>query len=99
MKEKLNLETESILKIGFQAVEELLVKESALLDELAKALIDKEELEYDEIDTICRRYGKTPTRRIEFDGLLQRFRQSFFNNEPNTKLNSDPEEKEPDIKP
>ncbi len=98
VKERLNMETESILKMGFQAVEELLKKEAVLLDELAKALIEKEELEYDEIDAICRRYGKTATRRIEFDGLLQRFRQSFFNNELNTKLNSAPEKKEPEIK-
>ena len=80
-------------------VEELLKKESVLLDELAKALIEKEELEYDEIDQICRTYGKTPQRRIEFEGLLQRFRQSFFAEpgkiEPTKSLENKPEKQEP----
>lgn len=78
VKERLNQETENILKQCYQEVDDLLKKEATLLDELAKALIQKEELEYDEIDQICRTYGKTPQRRIEFEGLLQRFRQSFF---------------------
>ncbi len=78
VKERLNQETEAILRQCYKDVEELLTKESALLDALAKALIEKEELEYDEIDQICRKFGKTEQRRIEFEGLLQRFRQSFF---------------------
>ncbi len=92
VKERLNDETETILKQCNEAVEILLKKESVLLDELAKALIEKEELEYDEIDQICRRYGKTPQRRIEFEGLLQRFRQSLFTEPPKVELPG----KEPD---
>lgn len=76
-KEKLNKEVELILKTCFQDTEALLIKESELLDKLADSLIKKDELEYDEIDEICQRYGKTKVRKIEEDGLLKQFRDTF----------------------
>jgi cell division protease FtsH len=90
LKARLNRETDTILKECYQTVDELLKKESVLLDELAKALLAKEELEYDEIDKICQTYGKTGERRIEFEGVLQRFRKSYYGEK------SDEPEKEPD---
>lgn len=58
VKEKLNRDTEAILQDCLQAVEQLLKKEEKLLDRFAQELIRKEELEYDEIETIMREEGK-----------------------------------------
>lgn len=55
----LNNETEHILKVCSKEVEELLNKEIALLDRFAKELLDKEELEYDEIDALFKQYNKS----------------------------------------
>lgn len=76
-KEKLNKEVEQILKACYKEVEDLLIKESELLDKLADALLQKDELEYEEIDQICQKYGKTKTRKIEEVGLLKQFRETI----------------------
>lgn len=55
----LNNETERILKTCAAEVEELLTKEIALLDRFAKELLEREELEYDDIDTIFKEYHKS----------------------------------------
>ncbi len=55
----LNNETERILKTCAQEVEELLLRERVLLDRFAKELLEREELEYDEIDAIFKEFNKT----------------------------------------
>ena len=76
-KEKLNKEVQQILKDCYKEVEELLIKEDELLDKLAGALLEKDELEYEDIDTVCQKYGKTKIRRIEEEGLLKQFRETI----------------------
>lgn len=75
MKDKLNRETEKILQDCYHDVEDLLKKEAVLLDELVKRLVEKEELEYDEIVQICHTFGKTKVRRLEAEGLLKKFQE------------------------
>ncbi|MCM8761202.1 MAG: hypothetical protein NC933_03625, partial [Candidatus Omnitrophica bacterium] len=58
LKEELNAETNRIFERCVKEVEELLTKERALLDRFAKELMEKEELDYDEIDAIFKEYGK-----------------------------------------
>ncbi len=61
LKETLNKETEKIFKICYQKVEDLLKKERALLDIFVQNLLEKEELEYDEIEQIFTSYKKKDT--------------------------------------
>ena len=65
LKYELNVETNRILQSCVKEVEELLKKEETLLDRFANELLKKEELEYDEIETIFAEYGKArpPLRR------------------------------------
>ncbi|MFH2145655.1 MAG: AAA family ATPase [Candidatus Omnitrophota bacterium] len=58
IKERLNEETNQILQKCVKEVKELLVKEKELLDRFARELLEKEELEYDEIEAIFKEYGK-----------------------------------------
>lgn len=76
-KERLNQEVARILKECYQEVETLLISENELLDKLSDALLQKDELEYEEIDTICQKYGKTKVRKIEEEGLLKQFRDAI----------------------
>ena len=46
-------------------MDELLSKEKPLLDKFAKALLEKEELEYDEIEEIFKKAGKKPIIKKE----------------------------------
>ncbi|MGM0568655.1 MAG: AAA family ATPase [Elusimicrobiota bacterium] len=55
-KEKLNEETMAIFKECYEKVEQLLIKERPLLDRFARELLEKEELEYDEIEDIFKSY-------------------------------------------
>ena len=64
VKEELNDETNQILHKCIKEVEGLLVKERALLDRFAKELMEKEELDYDEIDEIFKEYGKFDITKI-----------------------------------
>ncbi|HQP91304.1 MAG TPA: AAA family ATPase, partial [Candidatus Omnitrophota bacterium] len=59
IKQDLNSETERILKTCAQEVEALLSREKDLLDRFAKELLEKEELEYDEIDAIFKQFNKS----------------------------------------
>lgn len=59
IKEQLNNETQEILQECLKEVEELLTKESALLDRFAQELLAKEELDYDQIEAIFKEHNKT----------------------------------------
>ncbi|MBI4335092.1 MAG: AAA family ATPase [Candidatus Omnitrophica bacterium] len=59
IKAKLNNDTQKILQTCLKEVETLLESERVTLDRFARELVDKEELEYDEIDAIFKEYGKT----------------------------------------
>ncbi len=57
-KEKLNQETQDIMHKCLKDVEEILKKEWNIVERFVKELMEKEELEYDEIDAIFKEYGK-----------------------------------------
>ena len=59
IKEKLNNETDKIIKTCLKEVEELLKKEWQIVERFVKELLEKEELEYDEVEAIFKEYGKT----------------------------------------
>ena len=59
IKEKLNNETNKIINTCLKQVEELLKKEWEIVERFVKELLEKEELEYDEIETIFKEYGKS----------------------------------------
>lgn len=59
IKKELNAETEKIIRECSLEAEDLLTKELPLLDRFAKELLEKEELEYDEIDAIFKEYNKS----------------------------------------
>jgi cell division protease FtsH len=59
VKEKLNSETQKIISTCLKEVEDLLNKEWGIVDRFVKELLEKEELEYDEIEGIFKEYGKT----------------------------------------
>jgi cell division protease FtsH len=58
LKNDLNNETERILKSCAKDAENLLTQELPLLDRFAKELLDREELEYDEIEAIFKEFDK-----------------------------------------
>jgi len=58
LKEKLNTETNKIMQNCLKDVEALLKKEWAIVERFVKELLEKEELEYDDIEAIFREYGK-----------------------------------------
>ena len=57
-KSRLDIDAQEIMQACLKEVEELLKKEDALLERLAKELIAKEELNYDEIEAIFKEFGK-----------------------------------------
>ncbi|MBU1912940.1 MAG: AAA family ATPase [Candidatus Omnitrophica bacterium] len=59
LKEKLNAETDKIIKNCLKDVEDLLKKEWPIVERFAKELLEKEELEYDEIEAIFKECGKS----------------------------------------
>jgi len=59
LKEKLNAETDKIIKTCLKDVEDLLKKEWPIVERFAKELLEKEELEYDEIEAIFKECGKS----------------------------------------
>jgi len=61
VKQALNDATADIFNKCLKDVEDLLLKERVLLDRFVKELLDKEELDYDEIDAIFKEYGKFGT--------------------------------------
>ncbi len=63
-KRVLNQDTDKIMKLCLQDVEELLKKENILLERFAHDLLVKGELEYDEIEAIFAEYGKVNPRKF-----------------------------------
>lgn len=59
IKFKLNEDTNRIIKDCLKEVEDLLKQERTILDHFSKELLQKEELEYDEIEDIFKKYNKT----------------------------------------
>lgn len=59
LKEELNDETNKIFRKCLKEVEDLLQKEKPLLERFVKELLEHEELEYDEIESIFKEYGKS----------------------------------------
>jgi len=57
-KQRLDTDVQDIMQTCLKEVEELLKKEERLLDRLARELIAKEELNYDEIEAIFKEFGK-----------------------------------------
>ena len=66
VKEQLNSEVQEILQECLKEAEDLLVKESRLLDRFAEELLAKDELDYDEIEAVFREFNKTrpPIARV-----------------------------------
>ena len=64
MTEKLNWETQRILSAQLAEVEKLLQDEWVIVEELARALVQKEELDFDEVAEIFTRHGK-PQRQAK----------------------------------
>ena len=58
IKQRLNEETNQILKKCAKDVETLLKKERVLLERFVKELLEKDELDYDEIEAIFKEFGK-----------------------------------------
>lgn len=58
MKDKLNDETQKIINQCVEEVEALLKKEDALLEQFASRLLEKEELDYDEIEAVFAHNGR-----------------------------------------
>jgi ATP-dependent Zn protease len=59
LREQLNNDVQQILNECLKDGEDLLIKESALLDRFAQELLAKDELNYDEIEAIFKEFGKT----------------------------------------
>jgi len=64
MKLQLNADTQKVIKDCMAEVEQLLKKENELFERFAKELLEKEELDYDEIEAIFLEYGKENPRRF-----------------------------------
>ncbi len=62
VKEKLNAETHEIIQSCLKTVEDLLKKENDIFERFAKELIERKELDYDEIEAIFKEYGKSNPR-------------------------------------
>ncbi len=62
IKVKLNSETQDIVQSCMKDVEELLRKEHVIFERFAKELIEREELDYDDIEAIFKEYGKSNPR-------------------------------------
>jgi len=71
IKEELDQETQKIFQKCIKDVEDLLKKEDILLERFTKDLIEREELEYDEIEAIFAEYGKTR------DNLVKHLNRNF----------------------
>ncbi len=63
-KNRLNLDTDQLIKKCLKEVEELLRTENNLFERFAHELLLKEELEYDRIEAIFAEYGKSNPRRF-----------------------------------
>lgn len=70
MKEKLNQETDQLIQKCLKEVQDLLTTEKQIFERFAQELLQKEELEYDEIEAIFNEYGK-PNPRIFSSKAMQ----------------------------
>jgi len=61
LKERLNNETNRIIVECEKEVQELLKKESEIFEHIASELLKREELDYDEVEEIFKKYGKSRT--------------------------------------
>jgi len=59
MKSRLDNDTQEILQDCLKEVEGVLKKEEAILERIAKELVTKEELDYDQIEAIFKEFGKS----------------------------------------
>lgn len=64
IKEKLNDETHQIIQECMKKVEELIRKENAIFERFAKELIERLELDFDEIEAIFKEFGKSNPRVV-----------------------------------
>ncbi|MFC1807897.1 AAA family ATPase [Candidatus Omnitrophota bacterium] len=64
-KDRLNIETQNIIQGCLKDTEELLQKEWNIVERFVKELLEKEELDYDEIESIFKEYGKSHTIKNE----------------------------------
>lgn len=64
-KDRLNTETQNIMQRCLNETEELLNKEWKIVERFVKELLEKEELEYDEIDAIFKEFGKQHPKEDE----------------------------------
>ncbi len=62
IKQKLNAETHQIVQDCMKEVEKLLKEENVLFERFAKELVERQELDYDEIEAIFKEYGKSNPR-------------------------------------
>jgi ATP-dependent Zn protease len=62
MNEKLNFETHEIMQTCLKNVEELLLKEKIIFERFANELLQRNELDFDDIETIFKEYGKSNPR-------------------------------------
>ncbi|MDE2426224.1 MAG: AAA family ATPase [Elusimicrobia bacterium] len=60
LKEKLNAQTQALLREGLREAEETLAANRHILDRFAAELLKRDELDYDEIVAIFMEYGKPP---------------------------------------
>ena len=58
-KQRLDNDVQDILNTCLKEVQDILQKEELLLERLAKELVAKEELNYDEIEAIFKEFGKS----------------------------------------
>jgi cell division protease FtsH len=70
LKKRLNKEVEKILTNCLKEVETLLKAEWEIVERFVKELLEKEELEYDEIENIFKEYGKTTLQSSEDSGAV-----------------------------
>jgi cell division protease FtsH len=64
MKNQLNQETNRVIQACLKEVETLLAEEKEIFERFAKELLQKNELEYDEIEAIFAEYGKPNPRML-----------------------------------
>ena len=62
MKERLNMETHEIMQSCLKETEEFLRKETVIFERFGKELLDRNELDFDDIEAIFKEYGKSNPR-------------------------------------
>ena len=65
LKEKLNEQTMTILNLCLEKVDKYLKEQWDIVDKMAKALLEKEELDYDDIEELFKKYGKDRERILD----------------------------------